>query len=232
MESYKEHKSSIDEPDYAPTSQQSIKLPEIPKHTIKRSTFGDIETKLHNSSTVKTSLSTLEKLQIFHFPLRNKNKNDKTKLQTSSIARIFGNNYSTKKGETLSSSGSSSSSSSSTHKTQPERFHKSLSNDSADDFQLKDISEMPEKDISTKAIRTLSRGLGRLLRRRSSSIDISEPDPEFKVAYLGNVLTGWAKGKRILITYQNYNHFHFIYKSHIFSKFTYLSYLLVFFYCF
>lgn len=49
------------------------------------------------------------------------------------------------------------------------------------------------KDLRDKTFRTLSKGLGRLLRRHSS-VNISEPDPVFKVAYLGNVLTGWAKG--------------------------------------
>uniref|UniRef100_T1PEZ1 PID domain-containing protein n=1 Tax=Musca domestica TaxID=7370 RepID=T1PEZ1_MUSDO len=50
-------------------------------------------------------------------------------------------------------------------------------------------------DLSSKAMRTLSRGLGKLWWRRTHSIDISSPDPEFKVSYLGNVLTGWAKGE-------------------------------------
>lgn len=49
------------------------------------------------------------------------------------------------------------------------------------------------KDFREKTFRTLSKGLGRLLKRHSS-VNISEPDPVFKVAYLGNVLTGWAKG--------------------------------------
>lgn len=49
------------------------------------------------------------------------------------------------------------------------------------------------KDFKMKTFRTLSKGLGRLLKRHSS-INISEPDPVYKVAYLGNVLTGWAKG--------------------------------------
>lgn len=50
-----------------------------------------------------------------------------------------------------------------------------------------------EKDLSTRAIRTLSKGIG-LIWRRSYSVEISTPDPEYKVFYLGNVLTGWAKG--------------------------------------
>lgn len=52
-------------------------------------------------------------------------------------------------------------------------------------------------DIRTlRALRTLTKGLGKLLRRRTDSVEISPPDPEFKVSYLGNVLTGWAKGKK------------------------------------
>ncbi|KAH8357111.1 hypothetical protein KR084_002779 [Drosophila pseudotakahashii] len=51
--------------------------------------------------------------------------------------------------------------------------------------------------LSSKAIRTLTRSLGKLWRR-THSVDISTPDPEFKVSYLGNVLTGWAKGESIL----------------------------------
>lgn len=51
------------------------------------------------------------------------------------------------------------------------------------------------KDLSAKAFRTISRGLGKLWWKRTHSVDISTPDPEFKVSYLGNVLTGWAKGE-------------------------------------
>ncbi|KAB0800568.1 hypothetical protein PPYR_06308 [Photinus pyralis] len=54
--------------------------------------------------------------------------------------------------------------------------------------------EMPDryrKDRGKRVLRTL---LNRLRLRRSASVDISEPDPSFKVAYLGNVVTGWAKG--------------------------------------
>ncbi|XP_047506967.1 uncharacterized protein LOC125050925 [Pieris napi] len=50
------------------------------------------------------------------------------------------------------------------------------------------------KDFTSRAIGKLSRGLGRLLRR-TNSVRISEPDPVYKVAYLGNVLTGWARGE-------------------------------------
>ncbi|XP_023177010.2 uncharacterized protein LOC111603586 isoform X2 [Drosophila hydei] len=52
-----------------------------------------------------------------------------------------------------------------------------------------------DDQLSTKAMRTLSRGLGKLWWKRTHSVDISTPDPEYKVSYLGNVLTGWAKGE-------------------------------------
>lgn len=55
-------------------------------------------------------------------------------------------------------------------------------------------------DIRTlRALRSLTKGLGKLLRRRTDSVEISPPDPEYKVSYLGNVLTGWAKGRIIRI---------------------------------
>lgn len=50
-----------------------------------------------------------------------------------------------------------------------------------------------EKDLSARAIRSISKGLS-LIWRRKYSVEISTPDPEYKVFYLGNVLTGWAKG--------------------------------------
>lgn len=56
------------------------------------------------------------------------------------------------------------------------------------------------KDFTARAIGRLSRGLGKLLRR-TNSVRISEPDPVYKVAYLGNVLTGWARGESIDIIF-------------------------------
>lgn len=58
--------------------------------------------------------------------------------------------------------------------------------------QYKDFCD--DKDLSVRALRTISKSLGKLWRR-SHSVEISAPDPEYKVLYLGNVLTGWAKGK-------------------------------------
>uniref|UniRef100_A0A1B0BKR8 PID domain-containing protein n=1 Tax=Glossina palpalis gambiensis TaxID=67801 RepID=A0A1B0BKR8_9MUSC len=60
---------------------------------------------------------------------------------------------------------------------------------------LQNFQENHDNDLRIKAIRSLSRGLGKLLWRRTHSVDISSPDPEYKVSYLGNVLTGWAKGE-------------------------------------
>ena len=62
---------------------------------------------------------------------------------------------------------------------------------------LEQFQEPHSDDLGSKAIRTITRGLGKLWWRRTHSVDISSPDPEFKVSYLGNVLTGWAKGKCI-----------------------------------
>lgn len=53
------------------------------------------------------------------------------------------------------------------------------------------------KDFTARAIGRLSRGIGKLLRR-TNSVRISDPDPIYKVAYLGNVLTGWARGESTL----------------------------------
>lgn len=56
------------------------------------------------------------------------------------------------------------------------------------------LAEGAGKDFTARTIGKLSRGLGKLLRR-TNSVRISDPDPVYKVAYLGNVLTGWARGK-------------------------------------
>ncbi|KOC63927.1 Protein FAM43A [Habropoda laboriosa] len=51
------------------------------------------------------------------------------------------------------------------------------------------------KEFGQKTLRSLKRGLGRLWRRQRGNASITEYDPCYKVAYLGNVLTGWAKGE-------------------------------------
>lgn len=125
-------------------------------------------------------------------------------VKSASIARIFGNNYNTKKheqdGGTL-------------LKLQHfkrsflggERFHKKDSTAAAAAAAASELQDQEPKigdgcyvndnESGAKAIRSITRGLGRLLRRNSHSIEISRPDPEYKVSYLGNVLTGWAKGE-------------------------------------
>lgn len=60
-----------------------------------------------------------------------------------------------------------------------------------DTLQSVDVS----KDFGQKTLRSLKRGLGRLWKRHRGNALITEYDPCYKVAYLGNVLTGWAKGK-------------------------------------
>lgn len=61
-----------------------------------------------------------------------------------------------------------------------------------------------EDQLSAKAMRTLTRSLGKLWWKRTHSVDISTPDPEYKVSYLGNVLTGWAKGECISRRYNQH----------------------------
>lgn len=55
---------------------------------------------------------------------------------------------------------------------------------------------LKNKDFQGRSLRSLKQGLSRLLGRRS--ITITEYDPAYKVVYLGNVLTGWAKGMLII----------------------------------
>lgn len=50
-----------------------------------------------------------------------------------------------------------------------------------------------KEDFKERTLRTLKQGLGKFWKRRS--VTITEYDPCYKVAYLGNVITGWAKGK-------------------------------------
>lgn len=57
-------------------------------------------------------------------------------------------------------------------------------------------SEMPGRELRKDGRRRILRTLLSKLRiKRCASANISEPDPTYKVAYLGNVVTGWAKGK-------------------------------------
>lgn len=172
----------------------------------------------------KTSLtSTIERKLPFPF---HRKRSDPTNQQTlagkerpkfvkcASIARLFGNTYSTQQAQpstaknpdangknkeadaakpsaiTINSAG-----------IKMERFRKCPENNvengefdylpNQNCVQVKDNCD--DKDLGARALKTISRSLGRLWRR-SHSVEISIPDPEYKVLYLGNVLTGWAKG--------------------------------------
>ncbi|KAG8230069.1 hypothetical protein J437_LFUL009653 [Ladona fulva] len=57
---------------------------------------------------------------------------------------------------------------------------------------LEPPSTSTAKDFRERTLRSIKAGLGKLWKRRS--INITDYDPSYKVAYLGNVLTGWAKG--------------------------------------
>lgn len=145
-------------------------------------------------------------------------------VKSSSITRLFGNTYSTAVATDAASASVDCSNgttipgkttqSSSSNTITAERFH-ACTND-ADQLQLLNdehcVSSAASNgdspsasasaflygddfDVALNPFRSLSRGLGRLFFKKSYSVKISEPDPEFKVAYLGNVLTGWAKGE-------------------------------------
>lgn len=190
--------------------------------TKKTSIYGDCEI----PSAVKNHLSTLEKFHLFHFPLRKKSEplittekpllspKERPKLiKSSSIARLFGNNYNTKKSEERNSPVFKKS-----HSNLEKFYNRKNDNDegattaveaktkdyndntvnlisgSSSTLNIDQINNMYDKH-NMRAIRSLTKGLGKLLRRNCDSADISAPDPEYKVFYLGNVLTGWAKGK-------------------------------------
>lgn len=167
--------------------------------TKKTSVYGDCEIQ----TAVKSHISALERLHLFHFPSRKKSgsheklpqvstKEQRPRLiKSSSIARLFGNTYSTKKTEEDSQALKKSVSVS-------EKFsnkqHMILS-ESASNLNSLESSSAPMEKTNLKAIRSITKGLGKLLRRNCDSVSISAPDPEYKVFYLGNVLTGWAKGE-------------------------------------
>lgn len=174
------------------------------------SLYGDIEVK----SCVKSSISSLEKLPIFQFPRKKSDpsanntiaaKSRPKFVKSASIARLLGNTYSTKRADSAAqaaaaaaANGAGSVRNSGGQSTTAERFQRCSENYS-DQVQMKDFCE--EKDISARAFRTISKGISKLLWRRSHSVDISVPDPEYKVSYLGNVLTGWAKGRHFVFFY-------------------------------
>lgn len=191
----------------------------------KTSVYGDCEIQ----TAVKSHISALERLHLFHFPSRKKSevqekpplplppaREHKSRLiKSSSIARLFGNTYSTKKSEesrdsaALKKSHSVSEKFSNKANESDDEFtfrmnenHLILSESSLN-FNSLDSSSAPMEKTNMKSIRSLTKGLGKLLRRNCDSATISAPDPEYKVFYLGNVLTGWSKGELSLVIVKN-----------------------------
>lgn len=185
-------------PETIKSKQHFGTIPSISKKKLTgNNLYGDTEVR----SCVKSSFSTLENLSLFQFPrkksdpLANQSTSAKERpkfVKSASIARLFGNTYSTKRGDANAASSSTVQADLSKSLLPTERFQK-CSENFVDEVRISDFSE--DKDIGVRAFKSISRGLGRLLFRKSHSVDISAPDPEFKVSYLGNVLTGWAKGE-------------------------------------
>lgn len=176
----------------------------------------------HHSGHVKHSITSTIERKLPKFPFQRK-RSDPTNQQTvagkerpkfvkcASIARLFGNTYSTQKSLTAKEE-SAAANKDQDAKPVPravgngtgykiERFRKcpeshvengEIDQAPAGGEQVKSVCD--EKDMGVKAFRSISKSLGRFWRR-SRSVEISTPDPEYKVLYLGNVLTGWAKGK-------------------------------------
>lgn len=181
--------------------------------TKKTSVYGDCELQ----TAVKSHISALERLHLFHFPALRRKSDSQEKLPTkdqrprliksSSIARLFGNTYSTKKSEeshasaALRKSQSVSEKFSNKSSESDDEFTFRISeqnlslSESATNLNSIDSSIAPMEKTNLKTIRSITKGLGKLLRRNCDSVAISAPDPEYKVFYLGNVLTGWAKGE-------------------------------------
>lgn len=178
--------------------------------TKKTSVYGDCEIQ----TAVKSHISALERLHLFHFPLRKKSesqeklplpKDSRPRLiKSTSIARLFGNTYNTKKSEesqTLRKSNSVSEKFSNKASESDDEFtfrmsehHLNLS-ESASNLSSLDSCSAPMEKSNLKTFRSFTKGIGKLLRRNCDSVAISAPDPEYKVFYLGNVLTGWSKGE-------------------------------------
>lgn len=182
------------------TNNNNLNKEKIKNGIFHRKSSGNLCSDTEVKSCVKSSF---EKLPIFQFPRKKSDPSanqtaaskDRPKfVKSASIARLLGNTYNTKKSEeSLAESNNGG-----TLKSPPtssgqlfERFKK-CSDNHIDEIQTNDFCE--DRDVSARALRTISKGLSRLLWRKSHSVDISTPDPEYKVSYLGNVLTGWAKG--------------------------------------
>lgn len=145
------------------------------------------------------------------------NKEKPKFVKCVSITRLFGNAYSTHQHMSQKSDNNTSPTkprnlfknrtSNATNKLKIERFKNRSESQidhmgtdctdfcKTDKLPIEDFCD--ENDLSARAFRTISKGLG-LIWRRSYSVEISTPDPEYKVFYLGNVLTGWAKGTCVI----------------------------------
>ncbi|GAB0087958.1 uncharacterized protein DMENIID0001_023280 [Sergentomyia squamirostris] len=112
---------------------------------------------------------------------------------TMSIARLLGNTYNTATG-TAKTHSTLKRSQLSGKPAKIERFNKNAELCDVDESKSDSVISLPQKDTNPSAFRAFTRSLRKLLRRTTNSVNISSPDPEYKVSYLGNVLTGWAKG--------------------------------------
>lgn len=202
--------------------------PPSPQYSLSTSASSEKTTTL---ATHIWTTSIDRKIARFQFPRKKSEPNCEIKdrpkfVRCSSIARLFGNTYSTQqplqqlsqqqqqqhKDDSRSTSTTTGATTNLVNKTRPskcERFKKRTENQidnvvaAATDhngnhrtpttLDHKDFCS-DEKDLGGRAFRSLTKSLGRLWRR-SHSVEISPPDPEYKVLYLGNVLTGWAKGE-------------------------------------
>lgn len=80
------------------------------------------------------------------------------------------------------------------------------------------LLEGDDLDFKERTMHTLRVGIRKIWKRGSATI--TEADPTYKVAYLGNVLTGWAKGMKLK---------KFVSKIRIEYTLSVLNFLLIFF---
>lgn len=143
-----------------------------------------------NNNIVKTT----KKDVIDRSSASNTLKKSKTAFKHMTVAKLFGKNYDIKKSLVYKNKKPLES-----PKPQRKVNHEKFYGRSYEDPIVRHREEHHDSRHEPKPFWTLSRSVGKLLRRNYSSVDISIPDPEYKVAYLGNVLTGWAKGKLMFL---------------------------------
>jgi hypothetical protein len=176
----------------------------------KTSLYGDCEVQ----NVVKSHLSAFP-FFISSDKCAAKEKENRPKLiKSKSLARLFGNNYSTKNTHQVSKPSniekfhnksneidSASAVTNTTPTISKNTYHHIDENEKVKDvtdnaFTSLDPSNFQETS-NLKTLRLLSKSIGKLFRRNCDTLEISKPDLEYKVLYLGNVLTGFAKGKTI-----------------------------------